>query len=115
MAGALNAVDEGRLVAALQELIAIPSVTGSPQESEPQHHLQARLHNLGMATDLWQIDLETTLAQPDFPGLEAQREEAWGLVGTWGGGDGPVPVQNGHIDVVPTGDATQWSFTPWDP
>ena len=115
VADALNAVDEGWLVAALQELIAIPSVTGSPQESEAQHHLEVRLHNLGMATDLWQIDLETTLAHPDFPGLEAQREEAWGLVGTWGGGDGPVLVLNGHVDVVPTGDATQWSFTPWDP
>jgi acetylornithine deacetylase len=115
VATAVNAVQPERLVALLQELIAIPSVTGSPAESEAQHRVARRLDRIGLDTDLWSIDLPTTTADPGFPGLEARRDEAWGLVGTWGGTDpdGPTLILNGHIDVVPPGDLTAWSDSPW--
>lgn len=100
---ALQAVRAEDLVAELQDLLAVPSVTGSAAESEAQHGMQRRLRALGMDTDLWQIDVEATAASPDFPGMEAPRDEAWGLVGAWGGDDGPSLVLNGHVDVVPPG------------
>lgn len=114
VAEALAAVRPERLVGLLQELLAVPSVTGSAAESEAQHLVARHLDRLGMATDLWSIDLESTVADPAFPGLEAPREEAWGLVGSWtGAGDGPVVVLNGHVDVVPAGERLRWSEDPW--
>ena len=112
---ALDAVTPERLVALLQELLAVPSITGSAAESEAQHLVARRLDGLGLETDLWQIDLATTTADPEFPGLEAPREEAWGLVGSWRGTDpdGPTIVLNGHIDVVPPGDPSAWTTGPW--
>jgi acetylornithine deacetylase len=113
VADALDAVSSVRLVALLQDLLHVPSVTGSAEESEAQHQLEPRLRAAGMQTDLWQVDLAATAADPRFPGMEARREEAWGLVGTSGAGDGPTLVLNGHIDVVPTGDLTAWTVDPW--
>ena len=112
---ALDAVRPERLVPLLQELIAVPSVTGSAAESEAQHLLSRRLESLGADTDLWQIDLPALMADPEFPGIEAPRDEAWGLVGCWTGSDpdAPTMVLNSHIDVVPIGDPAAWAHGPW--
>ena len=74
--------DEVALVATLQELIAIPSIGGTPGEAEIQHHLAERLGDLGLTVDLWPIDLADLRAGADFPGEEVERTQAWGLVGT---------------------------------
>jgi acetylornithine deacetylase len=100
-------------MALLQDLLRIPSVTGSAAEGEAQHALATRLRRLGLDTDLWEIDLPSTTADPAFPGMEAPRVDAWGLVATTGGDDGPTLVLNGHIDVVPTGDLDAWTVDPW--
>jgi acetylornithine deacetylase len=115
VATALAAVQPQRLVTLLQELLAVPSVTGSAAESEGQHAVAARLDAMGLDTDLWSIDLAETTGDPDFPGMEAPRDEAWGLVGTWAGSDASAPtvVLNGHLDVVPPGDPAAWSESPW--
>ncbi len=91
----------------------IPSVTGSAAESEAQHALARRFDALGWETDLWALDLPALTDHPEFPGLEAPREEGWGLVGSLGGDDGPTLVLNGHIDVVPPGDVGAWSGDPF--
>jgi acetylornithine deacetylase len=109
---ALDLVTPERLVDLLRRLVAVPSVSGSAAESEVQHALEPLLRGAGMETDLWQIDLGV-LDEPDFPGCEVDRDEAWGLVGSAGGDDGPVLVLNGHVDVVPVGDRAQWTADPW--
>ncbi|MFE5819900.1 ArgE/DapE family deacylase [Streptomyces sp. NPDC056479] len=115
-AAALAAIDEAALARTLLELIAIPSVSGSPAESEIQHHLARRLDRLGLDVDLWSMDLPTLLAHQDFPGSEAPRQEAWGLVGaTEDGGDGPTLILQGHVDVVPPGDLERWGGDPFVP
>ncbi|WP_199320166.1 ArgE/DapE family deacylase [Leptolyngbya sp. FACHB-261] len=106
---ALATLDLTGLVACLQQLIAIPSTTGSNAESVAQHWLAERFAESGFEPDLWPIDLATTKAAPDFPGSEAPRSQAWGLVGSWGHSAGPTLVLNGHIDVVPPGDLRQWT------
>lgn len=113
VAAALSFVREEPLVALLQDLLRLPSVTGSAAESAAQHAVAARMRGAGLDVDLWSVDLPSTLAHPDFPGLEAPRDEAWGLVGAWGGDDGPTVVLNGHLDVVPAGDPGGWTSSPW--
>ncbi|MGW1727331.1 ArgE/DapE family deacylase [Streptomyces sp. NPDC002306] len=118
-AAALAAIDEAAVGRTLLELIAIPSVTGSSAESEIQHHLARRLEHLGLDVDLWSMDLPALLADPAFPGTEAPRDEAWGLVGrTADGADGdagPTLILQGHVDVVPPGDAAAWDGDPFVP
>lgn len=115
-AAALAAVDEAALGRTLLELVSVPSVTGSAAESELQHQLAGRLEWFGMDVDLWSLDLPALRADPDFPGTEAPREEAWGLVGTTpDGGDGPTLILQGHVDVVPPGDLAAWDGDPFVP
>ncbi|WLW53093.1 ArgE/DapE family deacylase [Streptomyces sp. YU58] len=112
----LAAIDEGAVARTLMELVAVPSVTGSAAESEIQHLLAGRLERLGLEVDLWAMDLAELLADPGFPGAEAARDEAWGLMGrTSDGGDGPVLVLQGHVDVVPAGDPGAWEGDPFVP
>lgn len=112
----LDAIDASWALNRLVELIAIPSITGSAAESEAQHRLAGYFESLGLDTDLWAIDLPEAMAHPDFPGLEAPRAEAWGLVGITGGDDdGPTLILNGHIDVVPPGDPSLWHGDPFHP
>lgn len=110
---ALDAIDEDAMVRCLQELLKIPSVSGTPAESDAQLWFAEQMRAHGLETDVWEIPLAETLAHPDFPGSEVSRDSALGLVGSWGGegreGDGPTLVLNGHIDVVPPGDVAQWS------
>lgn len=116
---ALEAIDEDAIARMLLELLAIPSVTGSAAETEMQHRLAGQLDHLGLDVDLWQADLPALRAHADFPGTEAPRDEAWGLVGTTpttpAGGDGPTMILQGHVDVVPPGDLRKWHGDPFAP
>jgi acetylornithine deacetylase len=112
---ALSAIDMSGMVDFLGKLVEIPSVTGTPEESEAQQWFERQLRQNGFTTDLWQIDLPATTSDKDFPGMEAPRTEAWGLAANWGNDGGPTLVLNGHIDVVPAGDPTQWSKPPFLP
>ncbi|MET8561053.1 ArgE/DapE family deacylase [Streptomyces flaveolus] len=115
-AAALAAVDEAAVARTLLELLAVPSVTGSAAESEMQHLLARHLQRLDFETDLWSMDLEDLRAASGFPGTEVPRDEAWGLVGsTRDGGDGPMLVLQGHVDVVPPGDRARWEGDPFVP
>jgi acetylornithine deacetylase len=127
-------LDEDALARDVAELIRIPSITGTRAESQLQHHLADRLRQLGCNVDLWQIDLPTITSDPRFPGMEAERSEAWGLVGeltppAHAGAvqdpnvqdanvqpdNAPTVILNGHVDVVPPGDRHLWSQDPFDP
>ncbi|MCU1594271.1 MAG: peptidase [Frankiales bacterium] len=113
MEHALDAVTPARLVGLVGDLVRIPSVTGTPAESDAQHDMARRMDAMGLETDLWPLDLPALTSDPAFPGMEAPRSEGWGLVGACGDGDGPTLVLNGHIDVVPTGDASVWTRKPF--
>jgi acetylornithine deacetylase len=114
----LSAVDEEWVLDRLCRMIAVPSVGGTPAESEVQHLLAGWLEELGCAVDRWPIDLAEADAAPDAPGQEVERTEAWGVVGTLTGAEDGVPalVFSGHTDVVPPGDRALWPadpFVPW--
>ena len=107
----LDYVDEHatEIVTDLAVLVRMPSVSGSDTEIEIQHLLSDRMITMDLDLDAWQIPLDETLAEPDFPGVEVDRSEAWGVVGRVAGrGDGPSLMLNAHVDVVPPGDMISW-------
>src|SRR4249919_1046476 len=86
----------------LAELVRIPSVGGTDPEHEIQARLAVELTETGLDVDHWRIPLDELLAEPDFPGVEVERREAWGLVGRVpGSGGGDSLLLNAHVDVVP--------------
>jgi len=114
-AAALAAVDEAAIGRLLLELLEVPSVTGSAAESELQHVLAGHLRRLDLDVDLWSMNLPELRAHERFPGGEAPRTEAWGLVGATKPHDGPTLILQGHVDVVPPGDLAQWEDDPFRP
>jgi acetylornithine deacetylase len=111
----LSAVDEEWVLDRLSRMIAVPSVGGTPAESEVQHLLAGWLEELDCAVDRWPIDLAEAAAASDAPGQEVERTEAWGVVGTLAGAENGVPalVFSGHTDVVPPGDRALWPADPF--
>lgn len=93
----------------LSTLVRAPSVTGTDVEHDVLALTAQWLHRQGLEVDHWPVDLDSLKADPDFPGLEAPRSEAWGLVGRLPGrGDGATLMFNGHVDVVPAGQRSSW-------
>lgn len=115
----LSFLDEQALIAAFRQLLRIPSLTG--QEADAQRWLAEHMQQLGLDVDLWTIDVAELQKHPQFPGMEVDRtnQEAVGLVGIWQGtplvnqAPGKRLIFNGHIDVVPEGDAANWHHSPW--
>jgi len=107
---ALEAVDLDGLAATLCELIAFRTCNG--QEVEAQQRVAALFDEAGLATDCWEIDLDTLRQHPDY-GAEIERNRALGVAGRTGRGDGPALILNGHIDVVPAGELSRWTVPPW--
>lgn len=107
----LEYIDEHarEIVSSLSDLVRIPSISGSDEENSIQTNLAKQFAGLDLDVDHWQIPLADTLAADDFPGVEVDRREAWGLVGTsHGRGEGPSLMFNVHVDVVPPGDLAAW-------
>ena len=112
-----DAVDENWLVDRLSRMVAVPSIGGTPAESEVQHLLAGWLDELGCDVDAWRIDLTEAATAADAPGQEVVRSEAWGVVGTLAAAEGgrPALVLSGHTDVVPPGDPALWDGDPFVP
>lgn len=112
----LDAVEALRepMLAELATVVRIPSVGGTDAENDAQHYIAGRLGESGLEVDHWQVDLAEVTSRADFPGMEVDRREAWGVVARLPGtGDGASLMLNGHIDVVPTGDADAWVDPPY--
>jgi acetylornithine deacetylase len=113
---ALQSVDPDATVSLLMELLAVPSVSGSDAECDIQDLLARKLRTMGLDVDTWSMDLGTLGRAADFPGVETERAEAWGLVGTRRGRTTvPALILQGHVDVVPPGDLTRWQHAPFHP
>jgi acetylornithine deacetylase len=92
------------------ELVRILSVSGLDEENAVQHVLAVLMAELGMDVDVRQIQLYATLVEADFPGVEVERRDAWGVMGRLPGREaGPSLMLNAHVDVVPTCDPESWA------
>lgn len=105
-------IDTDAMLADLATLVGFASVGGSAGEVAIQRWCAERLADLGASVDTWEVDLAEAAHQPGFPGMEVERAEALGVVGTWGEGE-PLLILCGHTDVVPSGDLAGWSRDPF--
>jgi acetylornithine deacetylase len=110
-AAVLDAIDVDAVTATVAELVAVPSVGGA--ETPAQERVAAFLRQAALDTETWDIDLPALASHERFS-AEIPREEAVGVVGSLGAGEGPSLLLNGHVDVVPPGDETDWSTPPWE-
>ncbi len=108
----LDAIDHDGLLDYLSELISIRSLTG--EEGEAQRNVSEKMADIGLEVDSWDLDLETLREHPDFS-MEVDRGEGTGVVGVYGEDRGGRSlILNGHVDVVPPGDDSNWSYPPWE-
>lgn len=109
----LDAIDMNGMLAFLADLVAIPSLDGTPEENTIQEQIATWMGQHGMAVDLWEIDMPALQRHPHFS-AEVERPRGLGLVGRLGAERGGRSlIFNGHVDVVPTGDPANWRFPPW--
>jgi acetylornithine deacetylase len=109
-AAVLNQIDRDVLLTDLAALIGIESLGGA--ETPAQEWMAARLGSLGLDVDVWDIDVDALRQHPAFS-MEVARDRGLGVVGSFGKGAGPTLILNGHVDVVPVGDITQWTVPPF--
>jgi acetylornithine deacetylase len=107
----LDAIDVDALVGLVGDLVAIPTLPG--EETPGQRFVAERLDRAGMDVDVWDIDVAELSHHPWYS-AEVERDEALGVVGRLGTGEGPTLLLDGHIDVVPTGDPADWASPPFE-
>lgn len=96
----------------LQKLVQLNSTQGN--EKDVQEQVASFLKNLGLEVDLWDLDGDRLQQHPYFFSNRDSFENSPNVVGVLkGSGGGKSIILNGHVDVVPEGDHTQWDFDPY--
>ncbi|MCA1010457.1 peptidase [Halobacillus halophilus] len=96
----------------LQRLVQADSTQGN--EAEAQAVVIETLEELGMTIDRWDPDEEDVRKHPYFASSRESFRGSPNVVGVQSGtGEGRSIIFNGHIDVVPAGDRTQWEHDPY--
>ena len=96
----------------LQQMIAIPSVTGD--EAAIQQFLANYLTGIGLEVDMWETDWEELKKHPAYRPVERGYEGRPNIVATMkGAGGGRSLLLNGHTDVIPVYGGVGWSDDPW--
>jgi acetylornithine deacetylase len=96
----------------LQQMIAIPSVTGD--EAAIQKFLAKYMTGIGLEVDMWETDWETLKKHPGYRPVDRGYEGRPNIVATMKGtGGGRSLLLNGHTDVIPVNDGVGWSDDPW--
>ncbi len=108
----LEKLDVDGLLRALDRLVQIPSLDGSPEERTVQAETAVLMQSIGLDVDTWEIDFAALQAHPAYT-AEVARSSGLGVVGSYGRGAGPTLILNGHTDVVPAGELDRWHFPPW--
>jgi acetylornithine deacetylase len=106
----LAAIDGEGMLAYLSELVAVRSLGG--EETPAQEHVAAQMRKIGLDVDVWELDFEA-LRQHPAHSEEIDRKHGLGVVGSMGQGAGKSLILNGHVDVVPAGESTNWHYPPW--
>src|SRR5258708_12657016 len=101
-----------KAISFLQQMIAIPSVTGD--EEKIQKFLSDYLAKLGLNVDMWETDWEELKKHPGYRPVDRGYEGRPNIVATLkGSGGGRSLLLNGHTDVIPVGGGEGWSDDPW--
>jgi acetylornithine deacetylase len=96
----------------MQKLIQQPSIQGN--EKNAQDIVIQKLNDLGLEVDVWDPSYKELSASSFFVPSRSSYEGSPNVVGVLRGeGGGKSIILNGHIDVVPEGDRTQWKYDPF--
>jgi acetylornithine deacetylase len=96
----------------LQEIVAIPSVTGD--EAAIQKHMNDYLKKIGLEVDMWETNWEELKKHPGYRPVDHGYENRPNIVAVLKGtGGGRSLLLNGHTDVIPVGNGEGWSDNPW--
>ena len=107
-------VDQNRdqAITFLQEMVAIPSVTGD--EAAIQKFVSGYMNKIGLDVDMWDTDWEELKKHPGYRPVDRGYEGRPNIVATLKGtGGGRSLLLNGHTDVIPVGNGEGWSDNPW--
>ena len=108
----IDVLDFPGLLQALDRLVRIPSVSGSAAEVTVQEETAVLMQSLGLDVDSWQIDFAELKKHPAYT-AEIERTSGFGVIGSYGNGEGSSLILNGHTDVVPAGEMDRWQYPPW--
>ena len=96
----------------LKCLVQEASVQGS--EKYAQALVIEKLRQLGLQIDIWTPNIRELQKHGAFVSTRTSFEDSPNVVGILKGkGGGRSIILNGHIDVVPEGDETQWTYEPY--
>jgi acetylornithine deacetylase len=96
----------------LQRLVQEKSVSGN--ESSSQAIIIEKLREIGLEIDIWEPNFTKLQHHPYFVSPRSTFLGSSNVVGIKKGtGGGKSILLNGHIDVVPEGDVTQWTHDPY--
>jgi acetylornithine deacetylase len=110
----LDAVDAevDATIARIQAAVQRPSITG--QEGLVQDLMAETLRAMGMAVDVWEPQHTDFGDYPEYVAEEPPFTGRPNVVGVLkGAGGGRSIAINGHIDVVPAGDESAWTYPPF--
>jgi acetylornithine deacetylase len=100
------------LIHDLQLFVREGSIQGN--EKGVQQLVANALTKIGLAIDVWEPSGEALLNHPYFCSPRTAFVESPNVVGVWKGtGGGKSIILNGHVDVVPVGDYSQWDDDPF--
>ncbi len=96
----------------LQEIVQEPTTTENEQGA--QKLVAERLKEKGLEVDVWDPDYDELIKSKFFNPLRDNYEGSPNVVGVLKGTeDGRSLILNGHIDVVPAGDESKWTYDPY--
>ncbi len=99
------------IIAAVQDLVRIPSQTGT--EGEAQAAMARLMLSHGLDVDVWEPDIEALRPYAEHLTLDAGFTGRPNVVGVRRGtGAGRSLILNGHVDTVEVGDEEAWSVGP---
>ncbi|WP_096154399.1 peptidase [Bacillus sp. FJAT-45066] len=104
--------NEPRMIKLLQRLVQEPSTQGV--ESAAQAIIVETCRELGLQLDIWEPGGEQLKKHPYFVTTRKNFSNSPNVVAVRKGtGGGKSIILNGHIDVVPEGDVSQWNDEPF--
>ena len=102
---------QGDIIAALQELVRIPSQTG--REGHAQDAMASLMRQHGLEVDVWEPDPAMLEPHAESVTIGSGFASRPNVVGACRGrGEGRSLILNGHIDTVEVGDRTAWNYSP---
>ena len=111
IAAAVDA-ERDRVIADLQAIVRVPSLTG--EEGAAQAVVATLMERDGLEVDVWEPDAAELAPYADHVGAFESLTGRPNVVGTRKGtGGGRSLILNAHIDTVETGDPARWTYPPF--